>query len=631
MGWHVARSSTLALSLLGSAAWFGGAAEAQQAFTRIQAFGDSYVDTGNALALLKQFAPAAYAQLAPIYPTGRFSGGTNYVDTISSLLNIPQQNYAIGGAEATTANTIAGLPGFTQEWQGFVASGGRIAPSDLVLLNIGGNDARVYYQGGGSPAGAPAAATVSATAAITGINALVSAGARTIVYSGGDVSGLPEAAAFPSSAVAVGSVFSNIYNQQVEAALGGLARSGTRAEYIDLTLLENQIIARPGVYGFTNTGACSVACIGNPALQNQYLYYVDGIHLTSHGFAVLGEYEVNRLEAPGTFPAQGDVGRITEIAFAQTLFGRMDLFGGAARAPLRELADLPARAPLAVAPPPVNPLSVVLLVDGGAGDGTRSSAGTGYTFTSIGGTVAAEYRFNDAFLFGAAFNYSNPDLKLSDNQARTQADSYQFGVYGTWTTPTVFVQGLATGGVQTYHNTRAGVVDTVGSDPNGNTFVVGGKIGRLFDVEAGGLRVGPIAGLLYGRAHVNDFTEHGDPVLTLRVGSQTEDTLIASGGAQIRAPAFYQGIALDAFANFTVESDVTGDGRIIQYGATSAPLIVNSLAVPSGDSRRPYGRVAAGFSAPVTPTVSVTAFATTTIDRPGGNDFSGNGGIKFAF
>ena len=624
---RIARASMYAAALLASSAL--STAHAQQAFTRIQAFGDSYVDTGNAIALLKQYAPATYAQLAPIYPTGRFSGGTNYVDTVSSLLAIPQLNYAIGGAEAGPGNTITGLPGFAQEWQGFVASGGRIAPSDLVLLNIGGNDARVYYQGGGSLAGAPAAATVSASQAIAGIDALVGVGARTIVYSGGDVSGLPEAAAYPNAAT--GSAYSQVYNQQVEAALGGLARSGVRVEYIDLSLLENEIIARPGVYGFTNTGACTVACIGNPALQNQYLYYVDGIHLTSHGFAVLGEYEVNRLQAPGTLPAQGDVGRITEMAFAQTLFGRMDLFGGAARAPLRELADLPARAPFAPPLPPVNPLSVVLLVDGGAGDGTSTSAGNGYTFTSIGGTVAAEYRYSDAFLFGAAFNYSHPDLKLSDAQARTQADSYQFGVYGTWTTPTVFIQGLATGGVQTYHNTRAGVVDTIGSDPTGNTFVVGGKIGRLFDLEASGLRVGPIAGLLYGRAHVNGFSEQGDPSLNLHVGTQTEDTLIASGGAQIRAPSFYQGVPVDAFVNLTVESDVTGNGRIIQYGATSAPLIVNSLAVPTDDTRRPYGRVAAGLAVPVSATVSLTAFATTTIDRPGGNDFSGNGGIKFAF
>ena len=124
-----------------------GEARAQTVFTTIQAFGDSYADTGNLFKILGIPNPAAY-------PTGRFSGGTNFVDTTSSLLGIPQNNFAIGGAKTGTTNTVApGIPGFTQEWQGFVGSGMKIAPSDLVEISIGGNDARAYYQGGGTLAG----------------------------------------------------------------------------------------------------------------------------------------------------------------------------------------------------------------------------------------------------------------------------------------------------------------------------------------------------------------------------------------------------------------------------------------------------------------------------------------------
>ena len=90
-----------------------------------------------------------------------------------------------------------GIPGFAQEWQGFVAAGKKIAPSDLVEISIGGNDARAYYQGGGTLAGVNAAATVSANQALAGINALVGAGARTIVFTTGDVGQLPEATGNP--------------------------------------------------------------------------------------------------------------------------------------------------------------------------------------------------------------------------------------------------------------------------------------------------------------------------------------------------------------------------------------------------------------------------------------------------
>src|SRR4051795_226051 len=88
----------------------GGQASAQTVFTTIQAFGDSYADTGN---LIKIIGPQA------LYPTGRFSGGTNFVDTTSALLGIPQNNFAIGGATSGPTNVVApGLPGFPQGRRG---------------------------------------------------------------------------------------------------------------------------------------------------------------------------------------------------------------------------------------------------------------------------------------------------------------------------------------------------------------------------------------------------------------------------------------------------------------------------------------------------------------------------------
>src|SRR4051794_12309331 len=91
-----------------------GAARAQTVFSTIQAFGDSYADTGNLFRLLGVPNPVQY-------PTGRFSGGTNFVDTTSLLLNIPQANFAVGGSQ-TAIGPVPGS-GFTQVTQAFVASG----------------------------------------------------------------------------------------------------------------------------------------------------------------------------------------------------------------------------------------------------------------------------------------------------------------------------------------------------------------------------------------------------------------------------------------------------------------------------------------------------------------------------
>ena len=41
---------------------------------------------------------------SPSIPTGRFSGGSNYIDTLRGLLQVPVQNFAIGGAFGGTNN-----------------------------------------------------------------------------------------------------------------------------------------------------------------------------------------------------------------------------------------------------------------------------------------------------------------------------------------------------------------------------------------------------------------------------------------------------------------------------------------------------------------------------------------------
>src|ERR1700750_1669781 len=123
------KAGLLCTSILASALGFPiGQASAQTRFPTIQAFGDSYADTGN---LIKIIGPQA------LYPTGRFSGGTNFVDTTSSLLGIPQNNFAIGGATSGPTNVVGpGIPGFQQEWQGFVASGKTISPSALGEMSL---------------------------------------------------------------------------------------------------------------------------------------------------------------------------------------------------------------------------------------------------------------------------------------------------------------------------------------------------------------------------------------------------------------------------------------------------------------------------------------------------------------
>src|SRR5262249_55403190 len=184
---------------------------------------------------------------------------------------------------------------------------------------------------------------------------------------------------------------------------------------------------------------------------------VDQIHLTSHGFAIFGEYIVNRLNAPLTFAPQGDLAQISALGFASTLFGKLDMFREASGFASTMNAYAPdMTAPYTKAPPPalVRPWSFYMQGNGGVSDRQATVASNGFNLDSVGGTIGVEYRLNANAFVGSAFDYSNPKARQFNNAGTTDANSYQFGVYGGWADRHFFSQGLATVGVQNYSNTR---------------------------------------------------------------------------------------------------------------------------------------------------------------------------------
>jgi outer membrane lipase/esterase len=334
---------------------------------------------------------------------------------------------------------------------------------------------------------------------------------------------------------------------------------------------------------------------------------------------------------PLTFGTPADVAQISELGFASTLFGRLDLFRQAYG--IVPPVDMPVKArPYGKALPlsAISPWSIYLQANGGVSDRQATAVSDGFHLDSVGGTVGAEYRLSPNAIVGAAFDYSNPEAHLNNNAGTTEANSYQFGLYGGWTDRNFFVQGLATAGFQDYRNTRPGLGGgAITSSPDGSTFVVGGKTGYLFDI--GPTQLGPIGGLTYAYAHVNGFTEQGDPAQTFAVRAQTEEALIGSVGMQLRAPFMVHGTVISPYVNLTAEDDFIGNGRLIQFNASSTPLIVSNLNVPNGASKEVYGRVTAGVVAPVWRNVSFSANVSRTFARDTGDDFYGSGGLKISF
>ncbi len=604
------------------AAIAGAAPAAAQHIDSIVAFGDSYADDGNAIAILLAspfVPPATKLQLQQVYGTGRFSGGTNYIDTLSQLLNVPVDNFALGGALTNDANTFGPIvPGFTTEWNAFFsgntlggvfpAGGGTFDENDLVAISIGGNDARVFQQAGGTIALAPAAATAAAADASAGIDALVDAGARNISFLAGNTAILPEVFLDPNpvAAAAVRNAFSTTFNQAIQANLAGHAADGVMVHYLDLTTIGERITANPEAYGFTSTGPCAPVqqCVTSSAYADQFLFYVDGLHLTSAGFAVVAKYIATQLQAPLTLEAPSELGLDTARQFGRTLSSRVDL--GSPRD--GEVAE---------------GVHLFFVGDTFSRDLKANEGRDHFDVDGTGGTLGLSYGFANGVV-GVAANYTRPKAKFIGDPARTETKSWQLGGFAGYAIAGAFAQGYFGYGHDNHDLTRMGVIDSLSADADGNHWLAGAKAGYLMPL--GIFRAGPVVAIDYAKAKVDGYTEEGDAALALNVDSVSAKSLTGSVGAELRTDFDNSGIALRPFVSAVVEKELSDGYRTIHFAQTSAPVIVNSWVVGDG-SKGVYGRISGGGSATIAKGVSLNLLASTTIGRDGGNDVSGQLGV----
>ena len=581
-----------------------------QRVDRIVTFGDSYADDGNALEL-GGLNPNTFQN--GIYRTGRFSGGTNYVDTLGALLNVPIENFALGGASA-----VRGAPATQFDLQlqvdqflnvgtqlpAFPSGQPTFGKGDLVTVSIGGNDARYFQQG------VYGAFTVNdaISATRTQLDRLVNAGAPTISFLAGNTAQLPEVATNPA-AQATRNAFSTSFNAGVQNILAGYASRGTVVHYLDLTRVLQRVQENGAAFGLPNGVVCPPTTANVLSGCAGFLFYVDALHLSSDGFRVVGQYVQRQLQAPLSIGATSDIALDTARQFGRTLNSRMDL--GSPRD--GEVLE---------------GMRLFAVGDSFSRDVGMSDVTDAFDLDGAGGTAGVELGLGTNGLLGVAGNYSKARAKFSAQPTRVEGTALQLGAYASFALGPVFVQGHAGAGRTEYDVSRAGVIDNLSASPEGSHVVAGAKAGFLAPI--GGFRIGPVAAIDYARAKVDGYTEEGDAALALTVSDMRYSALVGGLGLELRGDFDAGGSALRPFASAMLEKDLKGDGRAFTFAQTTSPTIVNRFDLGERDTGL-YTRFAGGASAAIGERVQLDVHASTTAGKEQGNEVSAHVGVRLGF
>nr|WP_146907789.1 autotransporter domain-containing protein [Arenimonas daejeonensis] len=472
-----------------------GAAQAQE-FSGFVVFGDSLSDSGN------------IAQFSGLPPGNSFTTNPDPVaaEIIAAMFGFPGTNSLSGGpnfawggscvnAGAPCLNPVPTIP--DQVSQYLSLTGGVADPNALYSIWGGAND--IFAALTLDPANAQALTVAAATAYVQQIGRLQAAGANyIIVYNLPNLGVTPQFGSTPNASSV--SQVTVVYNSALNAGLGQL---GDGIIPINTFGLIGEIMANPGLYGFTNvTGtACappsSVACgpagsglpAGYPPGANETFLFADGVHPTGAAHAMLANVVLSTISAPVQVSYAGEAG----IQAAEN-------HGRAVTDELMSDFQLDRE---------VGSVRGYATVQYGDQDFEGTSAVTGGNADVLSLTLGANHRASETAYWGVAVSLGNHDNDVSGANLDSRPvlasihGALRFGGGG-------FVSGAISGGSTSVDIERYIVmgptVRTETGSTNAGQFGAELGLGWLFG-STGSLQHGPFIGASWVQQEVDGYSE----------------------------------------------------------------------------------------------------------------------------
>jgi outer membrane autotransporter protein len=255
------------------------------------------------------------------------------------------------------------------------------------------------------------------------------------------------------------------------------------------------------------------------------------------------------------------------------------------------------------------------------GDGSAQ----GYNFTTGGVSLGLDYRITDQLAIGAFGEYSHTWTDLNPG-GHIDVDSGRGGVYATWFSHGIYINGAIYGGHNTYDSGRAGLGGIANGGTEGSewsTFIGGG-----YDFHVGPLTVGPIASLQYTDVGIDEFSEKGS-LAPLDIHSGSAESLRSDVGFR----TFYQW----QIGKMVVEPSLKAAWEH-EYKYSALPVTAGFAGIP-GPSATFFGPseghdsavVSAGVSVQVTPAITTYVNYDGQLGRGNYDSNAVTGGVRISF
>ena len=509
-------------------------------------FGDSLTDAGY-------FRPLLPADVRPV--TGQFTTNPGWVWSqqvanyygLNGAANGNGQsgdNYAVGGARVSVdeAGGLGVIPSLkSQATRYLAANGGKADGNALYTVWGGANDlfaATRAAAGGASQAQVQGIIGAAVTDQIALVGALKQAGAQYVL-----VPNLPDVGITPQFRgpnAAAATALSAGYNK---ALYGGLKQAGIEFIPLDTFSILREVTANPGMYGFTNVTStackidpanstqsiltCNPTSYVSPDAANTYLF-ADGVHPTTAGHQLLGQYAVSVLEAP----------RLQQVLShsAQTIG--------------RSRAD---QVSMHLGGRPADGLS---WWGGVRGDLQRYDHADLYDGLAPAGLFGIDWA-RDGMVFGGFAGFGRLNADFGNNRGDFTQKDTTAGLFAGWYGDRIWVNGQVSYSWLSYDVNRKVQLGPAtrehGGSPDGSNLTAALNAGYEFGTE-GGFRHGPIASVIWQKVKIDGYTESaaaGTLATALGYDRQNVDSTVGRIGWQAR----FDGGTLKPYAQVTYDHE----------------------------------------------------------------------------